>query len=323
MTARHVGILFADISGTTRLIRKIGAAEGARAVERCMKRIERSVEGFRGEVLMPASDEMLAAFASAEDALQAALDMQSRLADLPPVSGIKLTARVGVHFGEAAETPDGLAGTAVEMARTLLSIAGANQIVTCASTAEAVSPSLRRCLHRLDGMTLPGDTGDCQLYEVVWPAGGDVTATVVKPGALAAPPAAPAASGPATGGSPSPANAPTRPATQSGARYCVRFDGKAYLLDGKTRILTIGRDKENDIRIDDRKASRRHAVVELRPDLRIAITDSSTNGTFVASSSGKEVMVHNDTLVVQGSGRLAFGHSTNNAAALIAEFEPL
>jgi hypothetical protein len=309
MTARKVGVLFADISGSTQLYRKIGTAEGGRALERCMKRIERAVDGFRGEVLMPAADEMLAAFPSPEDALQAAVEMQARIADLPPVSGVKLSIRIGVHFGQIEETPAGMVGTAIDMARTLLSIAGAHQIVTCAQTAEALSSSLRRCLRSLEGMSLPTPKGDCQLYEVTWSPESEVTSTVVKPGAIAAAQVAPPVK-------------PAPPATvKNSGRFCLRFGGKAYLLDERTPVLTVGRDKANDVVIDDRKASRRHARVERRRDASIVLIDASTNGTFVAIEGSKELFLHNEDLVLQGRGKLALGHSTNSGAAAVAEFE--
>lgn len=54
---------------------------------------------------------------------------------------------------------------------------------------------------------------------------------------------------------------------------------KTYLIDGGT--LTIGRDPANDVHIDDRDVSRRHALIEFRED-SITLTDcQSTNGTLL------------------------------------------
>lgn len=83
-------VLFADVAGSAKLYAKLGDAEAAYAVERCVKRMERSVEGFRGRVVKLAGGELMAVFAGPEDVVHAAGDMLQRIDDLPPVSGVKL-----------------------------------------------------------------------------------------------------------------------------------------------------------------------------------------------------------------------------------------
>ena len=137
--ARDAGILYADISGSTRLYRTLGTDEAKHQLERCVKRMERSIDSYKGTLVMPAIDEMVAIFPTADDALLAALDMQKRIAGLPAVSGVRLSIRIGVHFGSLEETPEGLRGSAVDIGRSLLSLAGSGQVVTCEQTSGAVS----------------------------------------------------------------------------------------------------------------------------------------------------------------------------------------
>ena len=55
--------------------------------------------------------------------------------------------------------------------------------------------------------------------------------------------------------------------------------GRRHVLDQE--MITIGRDRENDIVLDSDSVSRRHARIEHR-DARIYLTDlDSTNGTYV------------------------------------------
>ena len=105
-------------------------------------------------------------------------------------------------------------------------------------------------------------------------------------------------------------------------RLCVRHRGKAFLLDDKTPVLTIGRDLGNKLVIDDRKASRQHARVERRGD-GYYLVDTSTNGTFVLLSGRQEVMVRRHEVQLDGKGRISFGNSGNDPLADIAEFEHL
>lgn len=65
-----------------------------------MKRIERAVEAFDGDLIKIGGDEMKAAFHTADAAVHAAIEMQQRIADLPPVSGVNPAIRVGISCGE-------------------------------------------------------------------------------------------------------------------------------------------------------------------------------------------------------------------------------
>lgn len=98
-TQRRLTVMFADVSGSTALFEKLGDREAMRAVERCLKRMNRSIDGYKGKTIQIVGDELLASFENAEEACQAAIDMQQRIADLPPVSGLKLTIRIGLHSG--------------------------------------------------------------------------------------------------------------------------------------------------------------------------------------------------------------------------------
>lgn len=313
MSQHNLGVVFADIAGTTQLFRKIGNSEGQRALERCVKRMERAVEAHHGDLLMPAVDEMIAAFPSADDAVIAAIEMQERIADLPPTSGVKLSIRVGVHFGVDDSGVDELHGITMDAGRALLNIAGPHQIVLCAATAAALSPSLRPLLRSLEDLSIVVDRVDSQLYEVEWAQQPDINPltlpgldrTVTLPPLPLAPPA-PAA--------------PVRPPAE---RICLRINGKAYLIDERTPLLTIGRDQGCDIVISDRKASRQHLRIERRGRNRFFLVDASTNGTYVSIGKEKELKLHNAELQIGSRGRIAFGHSSTSPEAEIADFEAL
>lgn len=317
MTQRSKGIVFADISGITRMYQRIGTSEAQRALERCVRRIERAIESHQGATLMPAVDEMVAVFSDADTAVAAAVDMQLRLADLPPASGVKLSIRIGVHFGTIDDEPDGYHGPAIDAGRALLNIAGLHQILICAQTAAALSPTTRQSLRSLEDITIETSEGETQVYEIVWqpesksqfPAQNEATTALTAINELAdsTPPAAPAAAVERVGCE----------------RFCVRFNGKAYLVDARTPVLTIGRDKSCTIVIRNRKASRVHVRLEKRGDDRFFLIDQSTNGTYVVIGKEPEVRLHDSEILLTARGRCAFGHSTAAEDAEFADFEPL
>jgi adenylate cyclase len=297
-TQRKLIVMFADVSGSTALFERLGDKEAMHAVERCLKRMKRSVDGYKGRTVQIVGDELLGAFESGEEACQAAIDMQQRIADLPPVSGLKLTIRIGLHVGTVADDGEKLTGPAITTAARIAGLARRDQIL-CSSlmVEELPQPSVITAdpMPKLgtiaeEGVALP-------LFQIHWPS---------YQGAGSMPHS-------------------TFGANNSGMaveRLCVRYRGKAFLLDDKTPVLTIGRDLANKLVVDDRKASRQHARVERRAD-GYYLVDTSTNGTFVVLSGRQEVMIRRHELHLDGKGRISFGNSGNDPLVDIAEFERL
>src|SRR3990172_8781464 len=91
---RNLCVLFADVSGSTRLYEKLGDKEALYAVERCIKRMTRATEQYHGRVVKTIGDEVMAVFDSAEAGFQAGCEVQLRVDDLPPIKGTKLAIRV-------------------------------------------------------------------------------------------------------------------------------------------------------------------------------------------------------------------------------------
>ncbi|MBS1144706.1 MAG: Forkhead-associated [Proteobacteria bacterium] len=297
-TQRKLIVMFADVSGSTALFERLGDKEAMHAVERCLKRMKRSIDGYKGKTIQVVGDELLAAFDTAEDACQAAIDMQQRIADLPPVSGLKLTIRIGLHYGEVTDDGIKLTGAAIATAARIAGIARRDQIL-CSSVLVKVlpQPSYISADPLPDLGTVPEDGEALSLFQINWPS---------YQGA----------------GSSAPLSTFGHPPIVSSDRLCVRHRGKAFLLDDKTPVLTIGRDLGCKLVIDDRKASRQHARVERRGD-GYYLVDTSTNGCFVTLSGRPEVMIRRHEIQLDSRGQISFGNSGNDPASEIVEFEYL
>jgi len=297
---RMLSVLIAAISGSSKLFEKRGGAEAEHAVERCRKRVARGVEGFRGRLAKNAKrDELTALFDNADDACQAAIAMQRRVADLPPVSGVQLAIRVGFHHGQVREDDAGAHGEGASIAEFLANLASAGQTFTCGATRSLLSAPLQSATRGLQEQAenrLP--TGD-EVFEVVWL---EAKTRAGKTGMAEAAPAA----------------APSR----NSGRLCVRYGGQVKVLD-KTRLrVDMGRDANCGITIRDRRASRNHATIERRGE-HFVLSDLSTNGTFVTVNGESELFLRCEEFVLRGSGIIAFAASASSPAADVAEFEHL
>lgn len=293
-TPAHGPILLAlDITGSVPLHQRVEEHEAQRAIERCLTRIHRAIEGHQGEILEELGDELLCRFGNGDDAIRGALEMQARVADLPPVSGHKLNIRIALFDGDeqAAQTP--LPKSVRTAALSLIARAEGNQIVCSRGLADALAASKEiRCNLLSSAEKAEGLPGPEEVFQLL-AAGERPTLRVA---------------------------APTAPSQRLSERLCVRHQGKAFLIDERTPILSIGRDAGCVLQIDDRKVSRHHARIERRAD-GYFLVDSSTNGSFLTLNGRPEILLRQDECVLQGSGQICFGGSANDWSAERIDFE--
>ncbi len=303
-----ITIVRGEIIGGLRLASRLGEMEAAHAVERCLKRVERVVDGFRGRLLRSGSGQIGTAFPSPEEACLAAIEMQKRVADLPPASGVKLNIRLGVHGAETEEQ----AGI---IASQLLELALPDHILCSREVLMGVAHNIGVRVRDMDHVELSGGEA-FQVMELLWADmdGDDMPSTLTSTSLLALEDLE-RAEAMAVGEMPV-AHEPPR------QKLCVRYRGKAYLLDDKTPFITLGREHHNDLVIDDSKASRQHARIE-RKDGRYFLVDLSTNGTFVTFAGEPEVFLRQESMPLRGAGSMCFGISGQDAQAEKAVFEPL
>lgn len=295
-TEKVLSVLVAAVAGSSRLSEKSGGTEASHAADRCRKRMARGVDGFRGRIVTNGRDQLIALFESADDACQAAIAMQRRVTDLPPVAGVQLAIRVGFHHGRVREDGAGLLGDAISIAEPLAALARPGQTLTSGETRALLSPQLQattRAVEPLPESKVPAGYG---AFEVLWlEAKAPTRQTLIEPPA---------------------------PAKERGVRLCVRYAGQVKLLDKNRPRLGMGRDAGCEITIRDRRASRNHAMIERRGE-HFVLSDLSTNGTFVTVNGEHELFLRCEDFVLRGSGIIAFAASASSPSADIAEFEHL
>jgi len=292
----NASLIHAAVAGSSRLFARLGTTEATHAVERCMKRMVRGIDGFHGRLVGSKRDELSALFANANDACQAAIAMQRRVADLPPISGMQLAIRVGVHHGSVLEHEGEVFGQAVRVAESLASLADAGQLVTSGETRALLTPQLQLLARPLDSRSDKELPGDCSVFEVLW----------AEPRAE---PRHPVADRPQS-------------ARERELRLCIRYGHYVKLLDRQRPSVAMGRDAGCEITVHNRRASRHHARIERRGG-NFVLIDLSTNGTFVTVNGEQELFIRHEQFVLRGSGVISFAASAGSAAADVAEYEHL
>lgn len=294
---RELSVLFADVSGSTRLYEKLGDTEALYAVDRCIKRMERAVESFHGRVVKTIGDEVMAVFDSADEAFQAATEMQQRITDLPPISGVKLAIRLGFQHGSVLEEKGDYFGDTVNTAARLAGLAKPGQALTSGETVARLPELLQMSTRDLEQMSVKGKAEGLHVFEVLWQETDELTMKA---------PSLRSAAG----------------AVASVSRLCIRYHGDVIVLDDQRPSVSLGRDGTADLVIRDRRASRNHGKIERRGD-KFVLSDISTNGTYIGFAGEPEFFLRREEVVLRGSGKIAFAASATSENADVADFEHL
>ncbi|MBA2715492.1 MAG: hypothetical protein H0U51_00225 [Propionibacteriales bacterium] len=126
-------LLFSDIEGSTLMLNRLGARWGeALSAQRSILRSTFDEHG--GHEMGTEGDSFFVVFASAQQALLAALDGQRRLQEHRWPDNVPLRVRMGLHTGEPARHEDGYIGLDVHRAARIAATANGGQTVLSEST---------------------------------------------------------------------------------------------------------------------------------------------------------------------------------------------
>jgi class 3 adenylate cyclase len=139
----EVAILFADVVGSTQLYDEFGDTKASETVALCLDVMKDATYQFNGTVIKTIGDEVMSTFESVDDAMGAAVMMQSRVtSETNRDDGIPVSIRIGCHYGPVVQEQNDIFGAAVHTANRMTSQAKAKQIVISGFTVEKMSPEL-------------------------------------------------------------------------------------------------------------------------------------------------------------------------------------
>ena len=133
-----ITLLFADVEGSTRHLLRLGDRYTS-VLERQNAVVTGAVERYHGHLVDTQGDTSLAAFATAQDAIQAAIEAQRALAAEPWPGGEPLRVRFGLHTGEPVRNAAGYAGLDVHRAARICTAAHGGQILISQTTRDLIA----------------------------------------------------------------------------------------------------------------------------------------------------------------------------------------
>lgn len=283
---RSAAVMFADIAAATELRNSLGDREADAILDPLLRALTEIVHRNGGDVLKSDGDDVLAVFdrpqTFVDDAANAAMECQLAARGAGRKLYVGLDAGV-VEFREVLGRPD-VAGMPVNLAARLHKLVPdlAGYIFLAADTVRSLRPELRDRARPYGVRPIKG-VGAINVHTLDW----DEAATVV----------------------------PTRfalPATQviqQAVALGLTHAGRVMRLAPESPPLMVGRDRNNELRIDDdeQRVSSRHLKVLCRNGAWI-LQDTSRNGTWVRfNNNSNQIGLLGDELKLVGNGRMCLG----------------
>jgi class 3 adenylate cyclase len=293
----EVAILFADVVGSTQLYDKFGDTKASETVAQCLDVMKDATHQFNGTVIKTIGDEVMSTFPTVEDAMGAAVMMQTRISadNREEEDRIAVSIRIGCHFGPVVQEQNDIFGAAVHTANRMTSQAKARQIVISGETVQQMSPDLQKQTRQIDVATVRGKLDEVALYELLW---NPEEATSMLP------------------------TIEWENQGRKASRLQLSFRDQQLEVNDKRKSVIMGRAEDNDLVIKGNLISRIHAKVEMRRG-KFILVDQSTNGTFVQNVQGEETFVRRDSTEIKGEGTIGLGRSEEPGASLAIYFKTL
>ncbi|MGQ0566856.1 MAG: adenylate/guanylate cyclase domain-containing protein [Gemmobacter sp.] len=291
--SRDVGILFADIVGSTLLYERLGDQIAVGVVHETLASVGRAVAAHRGRVVKTIGDEVMAVFDDPQAGFAAAIEIRGSMSTLPPLpgSGGQVRLRIGLHFGPAVIEDGDCFGDTVNIAARLVHLANPDQILTTGDLIDRLPPEQQDDAAEFAVIEVKGRQDPVRVAQVT--AGMARQETTQIGFARSAPP----------------------PRT-SAVTLTLTVQGRTWAVPAGTRRLVCGRDAACDVVVAGAQVSRQHATVEFRRD-KVILIDHSSNGTTLVVRDERPVALLREEFGMLRAGHIIFGRLNEPGAVVI------
>lgn len=281
----NAAVLFADITGSSRLFVERGDEQARQLVAATLTEWSRLVESHAGRVVQLRGDGMLCTFATVDAALATAVALRE-LPYQPPLS-----MHAGIHAGPVQQEADQLYGDVVNIAARMADIAKRFEIVLTQAASEQLADASRASLRLIRKVPVKGQAAPMNIALLPF---DEEHGTEYRP--------------------------PEQTKTVH-TRLELRYRTTVFIVDADASSCLIGRDPVCAIKVDHALVSRRHASVE-RVSGKYFLHDHSTNGTYVDDDVGGAgpVLVQREVVQLKSRGVISLGAEPKRNADHLIRF---
>jgi len=287
VTLSKLAILYADVSGSTRIYEKYGDVVARSTIKICLEILIDVTDQHDGHLVKTIGDEVMCAFANPVKAALAAADMHEAL-QLASSQGRfavgEIHVKIGWHYGEIHHRGHEIIGEAPVVAQQVIRLAKADEILTSEQSLNELPEEIRNRSHIVDCLEAEGYAGKLNVYTVAWEEDEEdkkqITHFVApKPG--------------------------VDDVTTSNV-LLLEYQGRTVRLDTDHTRSRVGRGQDNELCVTGKFTSRLHAEIIFRHG-SYYLRDMSTNGTFIVLDDGHSFRAHREEIILTRHGTICFG----------------
>lgn len=292
---RPLTILFADVSGSTRLFETRGDEAARHLIGSILIALAEVAAHHGGTVVKTIGDEIMCTFPGPLYGMLAATDMQRRIKNDAEFARDNLAIRIGLHHGDALVENGDVFGDAVNTAARMAdkTLARRDQIVTTASTVSGITHTAGLRVRSLGAVRVLGKQAPIEVVDVLWQEDIAHVTTVQRVMAVSE--------------------------AVDCVRLLLRFKSQVFELDEGTPF-SIGRDPASSLVVETEWVSRNHALIEWKRGY-FMLADRSTNGTWLRIGDDDELLVHRDETHLRRSGSISLGQAHQADVADLVYFQ--
>lgn len=244
-----------------------------------------TINSHRGVVTHTVDDAVISSFPEARAAVQAALDIQHKLAAARTPQSLSIVrARASISYGPVRVMAGKVTGDAMTAAGMLLDKCKADEILADQSVLDAVGKAEEPTFEPR------GKVGEIPFYAVVSanaPQPAPLAAATVPVDPKRAPPPPPAAAAPAR------------------ISVIIKYGGVEQRFDPSAGMVLIGRGLENQVIVPLKHVSRKHARIVWLEGVTPCIVNLSPNGSCLRPKGSNQEQSFSDQVKLEGAGDLA------------------
>ena len=277
-------ILFADVSGSTKLFETRGDVEARRLVSAMLSALAEVTGRHGGRVIKTIGDEIMCTFPGPMQGLLGSVDMQKRIAHDVDFAKDNLAIRIGLHHGDALIEDNDVYGDAVNTAARMASLAKREQIIATGGTLKLLTNAGMLRTRSVGQARVAGKLQPIDIVDIQWQE--DTSNVTMVQRAI---------------------RIDDTRCRQNQADRCGTAARCSNSMHRRLRF-TLGRDATSSLIIDAEWVSRNHALIEYKRGYFL-ISDRSTNGTYVKLGEDDELRLHRDEVYLRKSGVISLGQT--------------
>lgn len=288
-----LAILFADIAKSTHIYETLGNKVAKNLIDASISLLSNVALKHGGTVIKTIGDEIMCTFPTAGEAVEAAIEMHQSLEDMPFPEKPDYSSPniyVGIQFGPVIKEGGDVFGDAVNVAARMVALAKQRQVITTEGTVKLLSKERQSFSRCIDKTTVKGKSGIVRIYEVVW-EDHDVTVMATH----------------------------TSETPIFKSHLELTYQGQTIKLDENRPSAALGRQRHNDVVVNDSRVSRSHARIEYNRG-KFALIDQSSNGTVVRSQGKKSVLLKQEEIQLLGNGIIGLGREVTPESEAAVHF---